>query len=133
VVERSSAFIVVDDESRMGFQPGDRIGARSLRFRTLGCWPVTGAIESDTDLKAAVEETLGASSSERQGLGRATAGPGSPKRGVRTIRACDWLQSEPDSTLHSKCGKCFLTVHRKKYSRYADHRQGTGHHPSIRS
>jgi len=68
VVERSGAFIVVDDESRMHFQPGDKIEVRSVRFRTLGCWPVTGAIESDaTDLKAVVEEILRASSSERQG------------------------------------------------------------------
>lgn len=68
VVERSGAFIVVDDESRMRFQSGDRIQIRNVRFRTLGCWPVTGAIESDAaDLKAVVDETLKASSSERQG------------------------------------------------------------------
>ncbi len=68
VVERGSAFIVVDDESRMRFEPGDRISTRQVRFRTLGCWPVTGAIESDaTDLRAVVDETLRASSSERQG------------------------------------------------------------------
>ena len=68
VVERSGAFIVVDDESRMRFQQGDKIETRNVRFRTLGCWPVTGAIESDaTDLQAVVEETLHASSSERQG------------------------------------------------------------------
>ena len=68
VVKRSGAFIVVDDESRMRFQPGDEIQTRNVRFRTLGCWPVTGAIESEaTDLRAVVEETLGASSSERQG------------------------------------------------------------------
>jgi sulfate adenylyltransferase subunit 2 len=68
VVERSGAFIVVDDESRMRFQPGDRISTRNVRFRTLGCWPVTGAIESDAaDLRGVVDETLRASSSERQG------------------------------------------------------------------
>jgi sulfate adenylyltransferase subunit 2 len=68
VVERSGAFIVVDDESRMRLQPGDKIRARNVRFRTLGCWPVTGAIESDaTDLKAVIDETLRASCSERQG------------------------------------------------------------------
>ncbi len=68
VVERSGAFIVVDDESRMRFAPGDQISTRKVRFRTLGCWPVTGAIESDaTDLRAVVDETLRASSSERQG------------------------------------------------------------------
>ena len=62
------AFIVVDDESRMRFEPGDRVETRTVRFRTLGCWPVTGAIESDAaDLAAVADETLRASSSERQG------------------------------------------------------------------
>lgn len=68
VVERAGALIVVDDESRMRFQPGDQISNRKVRFRTLGCWPVTGAIESEAaDLRAVVEETLRSSSSERQG------------------------------------------------------------------
>lgn len=68
VVERSGNFLVIDDESRMRFQPGDRISTRKVRFRTLGCWPVTGAIESDAaDLRGVVDETLRASSSERQG------------------------------------------------------------------
>jgi len=68
VIERDGAFLVVDDESRMRFQPGDRIQMRSVRFRTLGCWPVTGAIESEAcDLAGVVRETLLASSSERQG------------------------------------------------------------------
>jgi sulfate adenylyltransferase subunit 2 len=68
VVERSGAFVVVDDESRMRFLPVDQIVTRKVRFRTLGCWPVTGAIESEaTDLRAVVAETLLASSSERQG------------------------------------------------------------------
>lgn len=68
VVERGGVFIVVDDESRMRFRHGDRIVSRMVRFRTLGCWPVTGAVASEaTDLTAVVEETLRASSSERQG------------------------------------------------------------------
>ncbi len=68
VVQRGGAFVVVDEQSRMRFQPGDEIQTRTVRFRTLGCWPVTGAVESDaTDLAAVVAETLGASSSERQG------------------------------------------------------------------
>lgn len=68
VVQRSGSFIVVDDERRMRFQPGDEIQTRKVRFRTLGCWPVTGAVESEaTDLTAVVDETLRASSSERQG------------------------------------------------------------------
>ena len=68
VVERSGAIVVVDDERRMRFQPGDQITTRKVRFRTLGCWPVTGAIESEaTDLRSVMDETLRASSSERQG------------------------------------------------------------------
>ena len=68
VVRRAGAFIVIDDESRMRFQPGDEIHTKTVRFRTLGCWPVTGAVESEArDLKAVVDETLRASSSERQG------------------------------------------------------------------
>lgn len=68
VVERGGTFIVVDDESRMRFLPGERTSIRKVRFRTLGCWPVTGAIESDaSDLRAIVDETLRAGSSERQG------------------------------------------------------------------
>jgi sulfate adenylyltransferase subunit 2 len=68
VVERGGAFIVVDDERRMRFQPGEHISTRKVRFRTLGCWPVTGAIESDAaDLRSVVKETLRASASERQG------------------------------------------------------------------
>ena len=68
VVERSGAYIVVDDESRMRFEPGETVQIRSVRFRTLGCWPVTGAIASEaSDLAGVVLETMGASVSERQG------------------------------------------------------------------
>jgi sulfate adenylyltransferase subunit 2 len=68
VVRRGSAFIVVDDPARMRFEPGDQIETKSVRFRTLGCWPVTGAIESAaTELAAVAYETLQAMSSERQG------------------------------------------------------------------
>ena len=68
VVERGGAFIMVDDESQMRFLPGEQTSIRKVRFRTLGCWPVTGAIESDaSDLRAVVDETMRASSSERQG------------------------------------------------------------------
>jgi sulfate adenylyltransferase subunit 2 len=52
----------------MQFLPGDDLHMRSVRFRTLGCWPVTGAIASDaTGLADVVSETLSASVSERQG------------------------------------------------------------------
>jgi len=68
VVQRAGAFIVIDEERRMRFQPGDEIQTKTVRFRTLGCWPVTGAVESDaTELGAVVYETLLASTSERQG------------------------------------------------------------------
>jgi sulfate adenylyltransferase subunit 2 len=68
VVQRAGAFIVVDEESRMRFQPGDEIQTKTVRFRTLGCWPVTGAVESEAaNLAAVVDETLLAWSSERQG------------------------------------------------------------------
>ncbi len=68
VVERSGALLVVDDESRMRFRPGEVMRTRRVRFRTLGCWPVTGAIASDAaGLAAVVEETLRAPQSERQG------------------------------------------------------------------
>ena len=68
VVRRGGSFVVVDNEARMRFQPGDAVQTKRVRFRTLGCWPVTGAIESEAaDLKAVVDETFRASSSERQG------------------------------------------------------------------
>lgn len=67
-IRRGGALIAVDDEHRMRFQPGDQVVTRMVRFRTLGCWPVTGAIESEaTDLKSVADETLRASLSERQG------------------------------------------------------------------
>ncbi len=68
VVRRGSNFIVVDDETRMQLLPGDDVQLQSVRFRTLGCWPVTGAIASDaTALADVVRETLVSSVSERQG------------------------------------------------------------------
>jgi sulfate adenylyltransferase subunit 2 len=67
VVERDGALIVVDDE-RMRFLPGEKAVKRSVRFRTLGCWPLTGAIESKaTDVAGVIAELLDARSSERQG------------------------------------------------------------------
>ena len=68
VVERHGAWLVVDDIERMRLLPGERVQQRQVRFRTLGCWPVTAAIESTaTDLAAVVLETLNSSHSERQG------------------------------------------------------------------
>lgn len=68
VVESSGALIVVDDVDRMRFLDGEQLREETVRFRTLGCWPVTGAIRSNaTDLAAILRETLDASTSERQG------------------------------------------------------------------
>jgi sulfate adenylyltransferase subunit 2 len=67
VVERDGALIMVDDE-RMPLAPGEQPRLRKVRFRTLGCYPLTGAIESDADsLPAIIEEMLAMRTSERQG------------------------------------------------------------------
>lgn len=67
VVERDGMLIMVDDE-RMPLQPNEVVQQRQVRFRTLGCYPLTGAIESDADtLPAIVREMLIARTSERQG------------------------------------------------------------------
>jgi sulfate adenylyltransferase subunit 2 len=67
VVVRNGALIMVDDE-RMPLAPGERPQMRRVRFRTLGCYPLTGAIESDADtLPAIIEEMLVTRTSERQG------------------------------------------------------------------
>jgi len=66
-VERNGRLLVLDDD-RMPLQPGETARPRRVRFRTLGCWPLTAAIESDAaDLYAVIEETLSARVSERQG------------------------------------------------------------------
>lgn len=68
VVERDGVLIVVDDLHRMNLRAGETIQSRSVRFRTLGCWPVTGAVASGaTSLEQIYEETFLASNSERQG------------------------------------------------------------------
>jgi sulfate adenylyltransferase subunit 2 len=67
VVERDGVLIMVDDD-RMELLPGEEIRHEMVRFRTLGCYPLTGAVRSTaTTLKAVVEETLRARTSERQG------------------------------------------------------------------
>lgn len=67
VVERSGTLIMVDDE-RFVFEDGEEPKEELVRFRTLGCYPLTGAIESDaTDLAGIVREMLTATQSERQG------------------------------------------------------------------
>jgi len=67
VVERDGTLILVDDE-RLPLMPGETPSQRIVRFRTLGCYPLTGAIESTADtLPAIIEEMLVSTSSERQG------------------------------------------------------------------
>src|SRR6202142_1107125 len=67
VVERDGTLIMRDDE-RMKLKPGEKIEDRLVRFRTLGCYPLTGAIESGADsLEGIVTEMFTARTSERQG------------------------------------------------------------------
>ena len=67
VVERDGALIMVDDE-RLPLREGEVPAMRRVRFRTLGCYPLTGAIESEADtLEAIIAEMLVATTSERQG------------------------------------------------------------------
>jgi sulfate adenylyltransferase subunit 2 len=67
VVAREGTLIMVDDE-RMPLAPREKPMMKKVRFRTLGCYPLTGAIESDADtLPAIIQEMLLTTSSERQG------------------------------------------------------------------
>ncbi|CAH1221878.1 MULTISPECIES: sulfate adenylyltransferase subunit CysD [unclassified Paenibacillus] len=65
IVNRDGHIIMVDDE-RMKLEPGEKVEMKKIRFRTLGCYPLTGGVESDAvTLDEIIEETLGAVSSER--------------------------------------------------------------------
>ncbi len=65
VVSRDGNIIMVDDD-RMKLRPDEKIEWKKVRFRTLGCYPLTGGVESDADtLDAIIEETLQAITSER--------------------------------------------------------------------
>jgi len=66
-VERDGMLLMVDDE-RFPLKPGEQPQMRSIRFRTLGCYPLTGAIESEArTLPEVIQETLLTTTSERQG------------------------------------------------------------------
>jgi len=66
-IERNGTLLVLDDD-RMRLAEGEKVVPRRVRFRTLGCWPLTAAIESEAaDLLSVVTETLAARTSERQG------------------------------------------------------------------
>ena len=67
VVNRDGMLIMVDDE-RMPIGPGEKIEMEKVRFRTLGCYPLTGAVESTaTTLPEIIQEMLLTTTSERQG------------------------------------------------------------------
>ena len=67
MVERDGVLIMVDDD-RLPLHPGERPQLKKVRFRTLGCYPLTGAIESEADtLPLIIQEMLLATQSERQG------------------------------------------------------------------
>jgi sulfate adenylyltransferase subunit 2 len=67
VVQRHGQWIMVDDD-RLPLEPGEAPQLRLVRFRTLGCYPLTAAVESTAaTLEEIVAETLGATTSERQG------------------------------------------------------------------
>ncbi len=67
VVERDGMLIMVDDE-RMPIGPDETVEMKKVRFRTLGCYPLTGAVESDaTTLPEIIQEMLLTTTSERQG------------------------------------------------------------------
>jgi sulfate adenylyltransferase subunit 2 len=67
VVERDGTLIMVDDE-RMPLAPGEKPQLKTVRFRTLGCYPLTGAIQSQaTTLPEIIQEMLQARRSEREG------------------------------------------------------------------
>ena len=67
VVNRSGTWIMKDDE-RLKLQDGEKLETKRVRFRTLGCYPLTGAVESDaTTLPEIIQEMLLAKTSERQG------------------------------------------------------------------
>lgn len=67
VVERDGALIMVDDD-RFELKPGEEIQQKKVRFRTLGCYPLTGAVESEAEtLPEIIEEMLLSTTSERQG------------------------------------------------------------------
>ncbi|MEM7170601.1 MAG: sulfate adenylyltransferase subunit CysD [Pseudomonadota bacterium] len=67
VVERDGVLVMVDDD-RLPLEPGETPENKMVRFRTLGCYPLTGAVESTAEnMPAIIQETLLAKTSERQG------------------------------------------------------------------
>ena len=80
VVRRDGTLIMVADE-RMKLAPGEKLETKRVRFRTLGCYPLTGGVESDADsVQAIISEMLSATESERQGRVIDRDGEGSMER-----------------------------------------------------
>ncbi len=66
-MRRGGAWILVEDD-RLPLEPGEKPVMKKVRFRTLGCYPLTGAIESEAaDVPQVIEEMLRSRSSEREG------------------------------------------------------------------
>ena len=80
VVNRDGMLILVDDD-RLKLLEGERVEERVVRFRTLGCYPLTGAIESPcVNVEEIIFELLTATTSERQGRAIDNDNPGSMER-----------------------------------------------------
>jgi len=80
LVKRGGQWLLVDDD-RLPLEPGEQPVMKKARFRTLGCYPLTAAIESDADtLEAVIAETLNVRSSEREGRLIDTDQPGSMEK-----------------------------------------------------
>ena len=80
VIERDGMLMLVDDD-RLKLFPGEKIQTKRVRFRTLGCYPLTGAVESDADdLPKILLELLEARTSERQGRAIDTDSSGSMEK-----------------------------------------------------
>jgi sulfate adenylyltransferase subunit 2 len=68
VIERDGTLIMIDDFDRIQLHEGEKVEEKMVRFRTLGCWPLTGAVESEaTTLPQIIQEMLLTTTSERQG------------------------------------------------------------------
>jgi len=84
VVERDGVLIMVDDD-RLPLKPGEKPMMKSVRFRTLGCYPLTGAVESEAaSLPNVIQEMLVATRSEREGRVIDTDQDGQLEIAVRT-------------------------------------------------
>jgi sulfate adenylyltransferase subunit 2 len=73
-IERGGTLLMVDDPAAIALRPGEAIEDRRIRFRTIGCWPLTGAHDSDAgSIDKVIAELKAARSSER--AGRKVDGP----------------------------------------------------------